>query len=445
MNKNLANNSPNPEPRTAIIVGAGCSVGLGVPAMLNYMDEVYSALTKGAEEDGLKAKECLSYLLAFVRFIKGSAASIDTQFLDVEELYGLAEMARDLDALKKARIKLPDDKVLTGKDIIKQFNRALMYISVEAGKELVTRGSEYEKLAKSIEAVKRESQIEEPGSLQDRGPRHTNLLAYLGLASFKDTDPGAYPLIVQINWDLAYDRALLRYFMEAKKKDKDKTETEKEVLAGNKIPWMCYKSKDGVTPGHFKEYPLMVRPHGGINMLRRRSVSRAMQDAGFSTEREIKDVGMGGQKLYVDERALTEWNMRPNDTSDPAWLRWGDYMAIEPPTWKKDVNHFLGQWQLLLRYLKTVRRIVIIGYSLPRSDLYMRHFLALALARADYVPEIYVWNPDMTPGKDTWENYREIFAPLLRRKRLYVIDKPFGDPALFDLNRAIHLARRIEL
>lgn len=119
-------------------------------------------------------------------------------------------------------------------------------------------------------------------------------------------------------------------------------------------------------------------------------------------------------------------------------------MAIMPPTWKKDINSFLGQWQLLRFYLKTVRRIVFIGYSLPRSDLYMRHFLGLALADADYVPKVYVWNPSMKRGEDTWKNYCETFEPLKREGRLYAIDKPFGDPALFDLERAMHLAKRVE-
>lgn len=99
------------------------------------------------------------------------------------------------------------------------------------------------------------------------------------------------------------------------------------------------------------------------------------------------------------------------------------------------------------KYLASARRIIFIGYSMPKSDLYFRHFLALALALAEnsYAPKVYVWNPGISKLGPVRESYLDIFAPLAREGRLYGIDGYFGDPALYDLNRVFHLARKIEI
>lgn len=443
--------SPDPPPGTAIVVGAGCSVGLGVPSMPCFMDKAYTLLAQGGPKSK-ELKEMRDRLVAFTRRIKGSAASMSTRFLDVEELYGLAEMAKDLGALKKQPLKSRTGRSIGGRELLQAFNRTLMYVSIEAGKDLL--GNEgYSNLAEKIETVKRESLAEDPGTFTDRGSQHTNLLAYLALASFKDRDTGSYPMIVQFNWDLAFDRALRANFRNDTKTKKYKTT----------LPWLCYKAA-GPEKGHFRDFPLMVRPHGGLYMFRlpsgfdeeKRNDERWFTACKYGSKEdwmarkidygfEASSRGAPHETLHVYEKALTDWGSAPSQrqiVADP--LRSGDYMAIMPPTWKKDINSFLGQWQLLRFYLKTVRRIVFIGYSLPRSDLYMRHFLGLALADADYVPKVYVWNPSMKRGEDTWKNYCETFEPLKREGRLYAIDKPFGDPALFDLERAMHLAKRVE-
>lgn len=119
-------------------------------------------------------------------------------------------------------------------------------------------------------------------------------------------------------------------------------------------------------------------------------------------------------------------------------------MRIAPPTWKKDPQQFLGQWKAMRKFLANVRRIIFIGYSMPKSDLYFRHFLALALSENNYAPKVYVWNPGISKLGPVRESYTDLFAPLAREGRLYGIDGYFGDPALYDLNRVFHIAKRID-
>lgn len=411
-------------PRTAVVLGAGCSRDLGVPTMPTFMDEAFDRLSRDAVKNQY-LKRTLEALLAFTRRIKGSAAAINTRFLDVEELYGLAEMANDLGAVKGDQALGVEGENVEGDELLRHFRRTLMYICIEAGRELI-QNEEYRRVAGRIEQVKRESQSEDPDLFTDRGSRHANLLAYLGLASFKDTKEESYPLVIQFNWDLAYDRALYAYFR-ARVHGYDQN-----VESSHRVGWAQYADQSG---HDFKASPLVLRPHGGLHL------QTAVNNDGGWQDRELA----ADPKLYLYERAITKWLNRPCEDvySASPDLRSGDAMAIEPPTWKKDVTHFLRQWQLMREYLKSVRRIAFIGYSLPRSDLYMRHFLALALAEADYVPQVTVWNPAMRPGTETWDNYCEAFAPLRRQGRLYALPRRFGDPALFDLERALHLAEPV--
>ncbi len=432
-------------PRTAIVIGAGCSRDLGIPTMPTFMDKAFDRLTGDAAQKQ-PLKRTLAALLAFTRQIKGSAAAINTRFLDVEELYGLAEMANDLEALKGNQaldIYVDGNNAkVEGDELLQHFRRTLMYMCVEAGRELI-ENNEYQHFAEHIDQVKRESQSEDPDLFTDRGSRHANLLAYLGLASFKDMEDETYPLVIQFNWDLAFDRALHAYFCAQYRAENRSLNNAWRY----RVPWAQYAKQ---RRHDFKGYPLVLRPHGGLYIV----------GAGKQLETNKLDTVSHGWKrrvlsdnpkpLCLYERAITEWLKRPdndvylnNGNDSLNRLRSGDAMAIEPPTWKKDVTHFLREWQLMRRYLKSVRRIVFIGYSLPRSDLYMRHFLALALAEADYVPQVTVWNPAMKPGTETWDNYCEAFAPLRRQGRLYALPRRFGDPALFDLERALHLAEQV--
>ena len=91
--------------------------------------------------------------------------------------------------------------------------------------------------------------------------------------------------------------------------------------------------------------------------------------------------------------------------------------------------------------LQKARQIVFVGYSLPRSDLYFRHFLALALRENNYLPRVYVWNPSiLNRASDEYLSYVDLFEPLAREGRLFGITGGFGDPALFDLTRAMREA-----
>jgi len=406
------------KPRTAIVVGSGCSLRLDVPVMAGFLDKLLDRLS-AAKIPYTGARSDLALIRNFISKAKGSAAYVRADLLNIEEMYGIADMAEDLAVKKKKE---------GAKKVKEAFNRAIFNLAKDAGKEFLTEAKNFPEEYKDLEDLKRESQTEEPVH-RNLGTRWTNLLAYLCLASFKDRD-GRHPLFIQFNWDLALDRALHHWSRLSK--------TQYSIV--KRLPW-CDNSK---TDGHdYQVWPRVARPHGGINWV----------------DNEKNAVGKNSNKVLskscyrVNASRRTEnniWvNPRPVLHTDISMIggSWagGQHMAIVPPTWRKQATRiaYEDQWQIIKDGLSDVRRIVFIGYSLPKTDLYFRHFLALALAENSQLPKVYALNPSILEPGDVRDNYIDLFAPLAREGRLYGIKGRFGDPALFDLHRAIALAKPI--
>ncbi|MFI5353675.1 MAG: SIR2 family protein [Candidatus Binatales bacterium] len=92
-----------------------------------------------------------------------------------------------------------------------------------------------------------------------------------------------------------------------------------------------------------------------------------------------------GQKLtfYKDYADLREKRLTP---------------VLVPPTWRK---YFGGQlsdvWDTAVRSLRTATRIVILGYSIPQTDLHFKYLLATGLQDNISLRKIVFVNPDLAP------------------------------------------------
>lgn len=408
-------------PYTAVVIGAGCSFNLGVPTMPAFMDKVFEILSR-AGDDG--AKDDLEAIRKFLRKVKASGAYVHTQMLNIEELYGLADMAFDL-----AKGDPSDDLAERSRDAL---NRAIYRVAKDAGKELLDHdGLSFPSPAELLR-VKRESATEELQAW-DQGSRYTNLLAYLCLAHHQDRDKSR-PLFIQFNWDLALDRAL--YYLASWRKKSQPISLEGWIRAFPIPPWY----EENVD---YNRCPRIARPHGGINWIDSEEINCSGKP-GHDLQRVRKTIKgkEWNHDVWIDPVPIASNNDRPDGLGD------GSFMAIVPPTWRKQASKpaFQDQWSWTLDGLKSVRRIVFIGYSMPKTDLYLRHFLALALAQNDYSPKVYIWNPGILDPENTElrSNYLDFFRPLAQEGRVYGIDGYFGSPALFDLDRAIRSAKPIK-
>lgn len=420
-------NEEKDKPSTVIIVGSGCSVGLGVPMMVGFLDSLLDKLATVPIGDYKNAREDLGTITRFIATAKGSAAYVRADLLNIEEMYGMADMNEDLTKKEETKNDADAAKKDDPAEVKKAFNRAIYYLAKKAGEDfIISSGNRFPKTSKDLEDLMRESQTEEPLH-RNLGSHWTNLLAYLCLASYKDRN-GRHPLFVQFNWDLALDRALVNW-----------SKLNEQVIPrdGNVqyLPWY------GANPDKYHNYsecPRLARPHGGLNWV-------DTEDVKFDkTSLENKCYLLGEDEKGTINDIWIDPNPVISATSEDSGDEWrnGDYMAIVPPTWRKQATRkaYEDQWSIIKEGLKHARRIFFLGYSLPKTDLYFRHFLALALAENNHLPKVYVLNPSIDQPGVVRDNYLDLFAPLAREGRLFGIEGRFGDPALFDLHRAVALA-----
>jgi len=67
---------------------------------------------------------------------------------------------------------------------------------------------------------------------------------------------------------------------------------------------------------------------------------------------------------------------------------------IVPPTWNKSDTEIRKLWDMAYNELKEARRVIIIGYSLPDTDIYVKSLLALALNENKILQNVYFINPN---------------------------------------------------
>jgi hypothetical protein len=72
---------------------------------------------------------------------------------------------------------------------------------------------------------------------------------------------------------------------------------------------------------------------------------------------------------------------------------------IVPPTWNKSDIRIRNLWDKAYRELIQARRIIIVGYSFPETDIYVKSLLALALNENRILQNIYFINPDKDTAK----------------------------------------------
>jgi len=83
--------------------------------------------------------------------------------------------------------------------------------------------------------------------------------------------------------------------------------------------------------------------------------------------------------------------------------------SIVPPTWNKSINSGINDaWRNAARWLSEANEIRILGYSLPQTDIYIKHLLSTALVESSNLQKIDVicLDHDGTVEK----RYRNIFS-----------------------------------
>jgi NAD-dependent SIR2 family protein deacetylase len=92
---------------------------------------------------------------------------------------------------------------------------------------------------------------------------------------------------------------------------------------------------------------------------------------------------------------------------------------ILPPVFNKMSNDApTSMWQAAMERLRQAKNIIVVGYSLPQTDIYMQYFLKTALGPNLNLNQIIVFDPVLFTNSDSDKamraRYESCFAPQLR-------------------------------
>lgn len=116
---------------------------------------------------------------------------------------------------------------------------------------------------------------------------------------------------------------------------------------------------------------------------------------------------------------------------------------ILPPIFNKQSTESQRSiWSAALERLRNVKNIVIVGYSLPRTDIYMQYFLKSALGPNVDLNRIFVFDPAIyaggTPNNEMKDRYEQCFSPQLRSRIHFRPDEVGANAGDAKLGTAAH-------
>jgi hypothetical protein len=87
--------------------------------------------------------------------------------------------------------------------------------------------------------------------------------------------------------------------------------------------------------------------------------------------------------------------------------------ALAPPTWRKDFDGQLSDvWEAAVRSLRTATRIVILGYSIPQTDLHFKYLLGAGLQENISLRKVLFVNPDLAQPDEADQLKARLFGVL---------------------------------
>lgn len=100
------------------------------------------------------------------------------------------------------------------------------------------------------------------------------------------------------------------------------------------------------------------------------------------------------------------------------------YPVLLPPTWNKGsfINTLSSLWTQAIEAIKKATRVIVIGYSMPTTDLYFKYFISAGLRQNHSLRSFVIINPT-----DISSQYRSFFDETYFAKRLIIPKSDYPD------------------
>ena len=232
-------------------------------------------------------------------------------------------------------------------------------------------------------------------------------------ARFKDA-PNSFPTIISFNYDLVLERSLLQALI-GTNYDFYK---DKFPFSSINLKYQYGLVKDLMFKAKYTQFTTSLSPARQETELILEPIDEPLQNS----------INIELLKLHgsLNFPATKEGVFFPTQAADNPY--------ILPPI----INKWVGRneetiWSAGLQRLREAKNIIIIGYSLPQTDIFMQYFLRAGVGPNLNLNKIIVFDP--TLYKDSLENklmrerFENCFSPQLRN-RIYFNPVDFSDTSL---------------
>lgn len=361
--------------KNVIILGAGFSRDAGVPLMPQFVETMWHlAMTKRCRGENLSSTDCAVFANAM-------------------------EVRNDLDRYH-GRASFDDRNI---EDILSILSFNVLSGSERAREQLATINKAIGRTIELTCGVKHPGipQPEGRWSIVEAGPSDYR---HFWNSLFKWYYAGnEMPTIITFNYDLVLERSLLQCLVsrEFNLRDPRRSATHLRINyeydhAPREI-WTvdpCEYQGEGFTR-HPGTYVQKLRADGS-DVLNEIEILKLHGSVNFPREHLPKEV---------------EYNIAAA-VDDP---------LILPPIFNKiSSQSFTGMWRTALRRMNEAHNIIVVGYSLPQTDIYMQYFLRAGVGPNLNLNDFFVFNPTLfsetAAASAMRERYSTCFSEQLRRR-----------------------------
>ncbi len=327
--------------RNVIIFGAGSSLRAGVPVMNNFFDKAEDLYIAGkfAEDKELIARtfQCIDFLQKVY-----SKSNIDLR--NLEQVFGLIELGSLLDLRYKQK-----------ELFFNEYRDSIIRLIIRTIEESV----DYKGSQEAIGDYGEISSLINQGKLSETTFISFNYDCYLDLTLAKNK--------LSFRYCLKDDHVNDGFYSHRSEFD-----TFKILKLHGSLNWtLCSDSKESkdlkVIPlTKFSEYETKTGPN---DIVRKLSISKII------TEKKNSEEMIAGKYKIVEDNPF-----------------------IVPPTWNK-LNmqpELISVWKQAAKAFSEAQNIVVIGYSLPETDVFFKYLYALGSISSARIRKFLVFNPDQS-------------------------------------------------
>jgi hypothetical protein len=377
-NPGMAQETPEPQYHNAILFGAGSSYDAGIPLLPSFVDTMWQyAIREKIGEQPLSPSD-LEILkdAQRIRLLLGDYAN--RAYFDN---YNIEDV-----------LSLLDFQALQGEEYQKNFEKMV---------QAVSRTIELSCRFKYTRPDKRSFDYDRDGPAYVAHPGGLYRMLWTGLLDqYKKRNPIA---LFTFNYDLVLERTLAdRFFV-------SKTDAD-ERISDCALRYFFPPNDFVITPMRVREGGPAVP--GARFVVYRPEFYHPRPDEKFDIEIP-----------YFKLHGSLNWDRSdvPGGRPKHVPVDVAQTPLILPPVFNKMKDGTVNRlWASALKVLREAKHIVIVGYSLPRTDIYMQYFLKSAVGPNNNLQRLTVFNPVLfrndKEAEEMRSRFRECFSPQFSKK-----------------------------